>query len=156
MRVKKLQQQGKLEAGSSARSDDRHVGFFEFLIANGKLSREDILASVIDLIFAGVETTSNTKLWSLYMLGKNQDKQDILYEEITSAVLKPGEIPSADVIGKMSYLKAWIKESLRLYPTFQPFLHHTSSSQSNHGRKTYHDTVCETPRALPTRHAPSK
>ncbi|KAK3725277.1 hypothetical protein QZH41_010113, partial [Actinostola sp. cb2023] len=118
MRVKELQQQGKLEAGSSAQSDDRHVGFFEFLIANGELSREDILASVIDLIFAGVETTSNTMLWSLYMLGKNQDKQDILYEEITS-VLKPGEIPSVDAIGKMPYLKAWIKESLRLYPVLQ-------------------------------------
>lgn len=115
-KIKDLEQQGKLsEENPKENLEDEGAGFFEFLIANGKLSREDITASVIDLMFAGIETTSNTILWALYMLGKNPEKQEVLYQEITS-VLPPGELPSAETLANMPYVKAWIKETLRLYP----------------------------------------
>ena len=54
------------------------AGFFEFLLACGKLTKDDLLASVMDVLFAGVDTTSNTMQWVLYMLAKNPEKQKVL------------------------------------------------------------------------------
>lgn len=118
MRIEELREQGKMNATKHLEKSDEKVGFFEFLIAKENFSREDIVASVIDLLFAAIETTSNTIVWSLYMLGKNQDKQEILHKQVTS-VLQPGEIPTPDTINQMPYLKACIKETLRLYPVLQ-------------------------------------
>ncbi|KAJ8724861.1 hypothetical protein PYW07_015819 [Mythimna separata] len=61
-----------------------------------------IMAS--DMLFAGVDTASNTVIATLYLLAQNQKKQDKLREEIMSkSERKP-------------YLRACIKESLRLMP----------------------------------------
>ena len=49
------------------------AGFFEFLLASGMLTKDDLLASVTDVLFAGVYTTSNTMQWVLYMLAKNPE-----------------------------------------------------------------------------------
>ena len=54
------------------------AGFFEFLLACGKLTKDDQLTSVMDVLFAGVDTTSNTMQWVLYMLAKNPEKQKVL------------------------------------------------------------------------------
>ena len=51
------------EVKSSKRSKetDRDLaGFFEFLRSCGKLTKDDLLASVMDVLFAGVDTSSNT------------------------------------------------------------------------------------------------
>ena len=71
----------ELEVKSSKRSKetDRDLaGFFEFLLPCGKLAKDDLLASVMDVLFAGVDTTSNTMQWVLYMLAKNPEKQKVL------------------------------------------------------------------------------
>ena len=71
----------ELEVKSSKRSKetDRDLaGFFEFLLPFGKLTKDDLLASVMDVLFAGVDTTSNTMQWILYMLAKNPEKQKVL------------------------------------------------------------------------------
>ena len=39
---------------------------------------------MIDVLFAGVDTTSNTMQWVLYMMAKDPDKQDILRQEVLS------------------------------------------------------------------------
>ena len=39
------------------------AGFFEFLRSCGKLTKDDLLASVMDVLFSGVDTTSNTMQW---------------------------------------------------------------------------------------------
>ena len=71
----------ELEVKSSKRSKetDRDLaGFFEFLLPCGKLTKDDLLASVMDVLFAGVDTTSNTMQWVLYTLAKNPEKQKVL------------------------------------------------------------------------------
>lgn len=91
------------------------VGFFEFLLASGKLTKDDLLASVIDVLFAGVDTTSNTMQWVLYMLAKNPEKQKILRREVLS-VVGNSTFATPETLARMPYLKAWLRETLRLYP----------------------------------------
>ena len=84
-------------------------------MSSGKLTKDDLLASVIDVLFAGVDTTSNTMQWVLYMMAKNPDKQDILRQEVLS-VLGDTTLATPTTLAQMPYLKAWVRETLRLYP----------------------------------------
>ena len=44
----------------SKETDRDRAGLFEFLRSCGKLTKDDLLASVMGVLFAGVDTTSNT------------------------------------------------------------------------------------------------
>lgn len=100
---------------NAADSTAEKVGFVEYLLFQRQLSKRDLMASMIDLFFAGVDTTSNTMQWFLYTMAKNPDKQKKLFQEISTA-LAEGELPSSNSLAKMPYLKACFKETLRLYP----------------------------------------
>ena len=65
----------------SKEKDRDRAGFFEFLLISGKLTKDDLLASVIDVLFAGVDTTSNTMQWVIYMLAKNPEKRRFFDEK---------------------------------------------------------------------------
>ena len=109
------EEQKKQSRGSSGSSESEKAGFFEFLLSSGKLTKDDLLATVIDVLFAGVDTTSNTMQWVLYMMAKNPDKQDILRQEVLS-VLGDATLATPTTLAQMPYLKAWVRETLRLYP----------------------------------------
>ena len=53
--------------------------------------------------------------WVLYMMAKDPDKQDILRQEVLS-VLGDTTLASPTTLAQMPYLKAWVRETLRLYP----------------------------------------
>ena len=104
------------------RSDEQsqNMAFLQYLASTSDMTFEDLLATYVDIFFAGVDTTANAVLWTFYELARNQEKQFNLYQEI-SAVLKPREIVTIKSLSKMPYLKACIKEVLRLYPVY--YLH---------------------------------
>lgn len=54
------------------------------------------------------------------MLGKNQDIQQKLYEEVNS-VLKNNELPNSQSLQKMPYLRGVLKESERLVSLLSDF-----------------------------------
>ena len=110
-RIKEL----KAKPHDSTRLEDDKEGFFEYLLSSGKLTIEDLLACVIDVLFAGVDTTSNTMQWVLYMMAKHPNRQEILRHEVIS-VLGNETIASPTDLSQMPYLKAWVRETLRLYP----------------------------------------
>ena len=115
-RINELEEQQRNRSRDSFEPAEREkAGFFEFLLSSGKLTKNDLLASVIDVLFAGVDTTSNTMQWVLYMMAKNPDKQDILRQEVLS-VLGDTTLATPTTLTQMPYLKAWVRETLRLYP----------------------------------------
>ncbi|KAJ9592494.1 hypothetical protein L9F63_015910 [Diploptera punctata] len=70
----------------------------------------------IDMFLVGIDTTSTAVASILYQLSLHPDKQEQLYNEIQQ-VLPSQETPiTSQHLEQMSYLKACIKETLRMYP----------------------------------------
>ncbi|KAL1021865.1 hypothetical protein UPYG_G00019050 [Umbra pygmaea] len=89
--------------------------YLTHLLSSDKLSLREVYISITELLLGGVDTTSNTLSWTLYHLARDPASQDRLYQEITS--ICPGrQQPSTEDLSKMPYLKAVLKEILRLYP----------------------------------------
>jgi len=65
---------------------------------------------------AAIDTTSNSANWMFLLLAKNQDKQDKLRAEIQSVVPSGDEL-NIQHINQLHYLKATLRESLRVHPT---------------------------------------
>ena len=112
-RLKELEEQGKMKPNE--REGGGKMGFFEVLLSSGNLTKDDLFASVIDILFGGIDTTSNIMQSMIYMMARNPDKQAILQQEVLS-VLGEQNHASPDTIAQMPYLRAWVRETLRLYP----------------------------------------
>lgn len=85
------------------------------------LSDEEVSRSVVDLIIAAADTTSNSLQWMLYVLAKYPNVQTKLHEELKAL----SECYLEDnLLEKASYLRAFLREVSRLYPT-APFLART-------------------------------
>ncbi|PKD41027.1 cytochrome P450 [Methylomonas sp. Kb3] len=67
----------------------------------------------VNLFFAGQETTINTLVWFFYLTGRHPEVRDKIAAEIRSL---PNETLSAAHLGQLSYTKAALNETLRLYP----------------------------------------
>ena len=114
---RKLIKYEEQEKRSQKQNQSQNMDFLQYLASKSDMTFQDLLATYVDIYFAGVDTTANVVLWTLYELARNQDKQFNLHQEILT-VLKPGEIVTAKSLSKMPYLKACIKEVLRLYPVY--------------------------------------
>ncbi|XP_047027668.1 probable cytochrome P450 49a1 isoform X1 [Helicoverpa zea] len=70
--------------------------------------------AALDLFLVGIDTTSNAVASILYQLSLRPSVQERLYEEISKVLqdrpMKPGDV------NQMPYLKACVKEVLRMYP----------------------------------------
>ncbi|XP_041806810.1 sterol 26-hydroxylase, mitochondrial isoform X2 [Chelmon rostratus] len=89
--------------------------YLTYLLQNRQLSIKDVYGSISELLLAGVDTTSNTLTWTLSLLSMYPQSQDRLYKEV-SALVPAARIPSAAEVSEMPYLKAVVKEALRMYP----------------------------------------
>ncbi|KAF3632399.1 putative cytochrome 83B1-like [Capsicum annuum] len=79
------------------------------------LTLDNIKGILTDVFFAGTETSAVTVVWAMTNLIKNPKIMKRVRKEIRKLVGNKG-IVNEDDIQNMAYLKAVIKETLRLYP----------------------------------------
>nr|QPC57095.1 CYP71AJ50 [Kitagawia praeruptora] len=78
------------------------------------INRDCIKAVILDMFFAGIETPSTTIEWTIAALIKNPDIMMKLQDEVREICKGKPEVLEDDLV-EMHYLKAVIKESMRLY-----------------------------------------
>ncbi|XP_028991589.1 sterol 26-hydroxylase, mitochondrial [Betta splendens] len=104
------------ELQSKAQPEQEVEGaYLTHLLLSERMTVAEVLGSITELLLAGVDTTSNTISWALYQLAREPAMQEQLHREVTRVC--PGDrVPSGDDVAQMPYLKAVIRETLRMYP----------------------------------------
>ncbi|KAK2148521.1 hypothetical protein LSH36_492g03016, partial [Paralvinella palmiformis] len=110
---------------------ETNSNFLSSLLALNELDQQRVVAVINELFIAGIDSTANALSFVLYNLARNPKKQDILIAEIDGimkhsahlhitdskpflAALKSNNDVSKEMIDKMHFLKACVKESFRL------------------------------------------
>lgn len=92
----------------------------EYSVLERLLLRNDnpriAVTMALDMVTAGVDTTSNTSATVMYELAKNPDKQRKLQQELDRVLPDPREPVTASKLEEMRYLRACIKEAMRVSP----------------------------------------
>lgn len=96
--------------------DTSELKLMEELLLTEGLSRKDVVTLILDMLVAGIDTTSHTLGFVLYLLARNPQSQATLQEEIDTVLgdHKGPLLPKH--LAQMSYLKAVVKESFRIFP----------------------------------------
>ena len=100
-----------------------------------------LYSSIIDLMFAGVDTTSNTMQWILYELDRNPDKQAALFDEIKAVLPASSAAVSHQHLKNLPFLKAVVKETLRLHPVLNEIFRVLSKDLVYYQKMTRNTTV---------------
>ncbi|XP_018090434.1 1,25-dihydroxyvitamin D(3) 24-hydroxylase, mitochondrial isoform X1 [Xenopus laevis] len=114
----------RLTKQSSESSED----FLCTIYNDSKLSKKEMYATITEMLIGAVETTANSLLWAIFNISRHPHIQKKLLEEIQS-ILLPNQIPTADSIRNMPYLKACLKESMRITPSV-PFTTRTLDKET--------------------------
>ncbi|RDX91586.1 Geraniol 8-hydroxylase, partial [Mucuna pruriens] len=85
-----------------------------------QLSRNEMLHLFLDLFVAGIDTTSSTVEWIMAELLRNPDKLAKARKELSQTIGKDVTLEEPYCL-KLSFLRAVVKETLRLHPP-APFL----------------------------------
>ncbi|XP_068083622.1 probable cytochrome P450 49a1 [Anabrus simplex] len=83
------------------------------------LKNEDPMIACVmalDMMLAGIDTTSHLTAKTIHLLSRNQDKQEILYKELKRVLPSKDQQITANNLEDMKYLKACIKETSRIAP----------------------------------------
>ncbi|XP_060078712.1 cytochrome P450 10-like isoform X2 [Ylistrum balloti] len=109
----RLEEEGQLEEHM-----EKYPNMVFTLLQDGRLDEGTVTTTVTDMFIAGVDSAAKTLSLVLQNLAINPEKQEKLYEELHAAGLSPGEPLTNTLLSSLPYLKACIKESMRLhYPS---------------------------------------
>ncbi len=78
------------------------------------LSDQEIRDEVVTLLMAGHETTANALTWTLHLLGEHPEVAERLRSELATEL--GDALPTFDVLPRLTYTRAVVTESMRLYP----------------------------------------
>lgn len=94
---------------------DGQYNFLTYLLGRKELDQKDITILSLSLFTDGLSTTVPTLASNIYALARFPEAQEKIYQEIQK-VVPTGEQITADMLGKMTYLKACVKETFRFFP----------------------------------------
>ncbi|XP_019324989.1 cytochrome P450 27C1 isoform X3 [Panthera pardus] len=90
-------------------------GLLSCLFLSQELTLEEIYANMTEMLLAGVDTTSFTLSWAVYLLARHPEVQQTVYREIVKN-LGERHVPTAADVPKVPLVRALLKETLRLFP----------------------------------------
>jgi cytochrome P450 len=102
-------------------ADNRDVGdILSIMLSardeNGnKMTRKQVRDELVSLIAAGHETTTNTLVWTMYLLSEHPAVCEKVQAELQTVL--GGRFPAPSDLPQLTYLDQVIKESMRLYPS---------------------------------------
>ncbi|GLU04195.1 hypothetical protein SLE2022_213540 [Rubroshorea leprosula] len=88
---------------------------------------ENIRSTMLGLLAAGTDTSAGTMEWAMSLLLNNPEALKKAQEEMDNVVGSSRLVEESD-LGKLSYLRCIINETMRMYPT-APLLPHESSHE---------------------------
>ncbi|XP_078583909.1 cholesterol side-chain cleavage enzyme, mitochondrial-like [Branchiostoma floridae x Branchiostoma japonicum] len=106
-----------MERGLKKESEeDEEIPDLVSYLLSVKLHPEEVLANIVDVLGAAVETTSNTMAFTMHTLARHPDIQEKLHDEVMRVAPDRQAPVTQEQVQKMPYLRGVIKEILRLYP----------------------------------------
>ncbi|WCJ32566.1 Cytochrome P450 84A1 [Euphorbia peplus] len=90
-----------------------------------KLTRDNIKAIIMDVMFGGTETVASAIEWALAELMKRPEEMKKVQQELAEVVGLDRRVEESD-FENLTYVKCVIKETLRLHPPIPLLLHETS------------------------------
>ncbi|XP_073980949.1 cytochrome P450 302a1, mitochondrial-like isoform X1 [Rhodnius prolixus] len=108
----------KLSKMNRNAKDAQRLCLLDAMIIKEKLTSDEIITTVLDLLIIGVTSVSNSAGFVIYHLAKTPRAQTRLLQEILHYLpTKDSKLLSYD-LSNMNYLKSCVLESLRLRPPF--------------------------------------
>ncbi|KAG6766735.1 hypothetical protein POTOM_027906 [Populus tomentosa] len=89
------------------------------------LTRDNIKAIIMDVMFGGTETVASAIEWVMAELMKSPEDQKRVQQELAEVVGLERRVEESD-IDKLTFLKCALKETLRMHPPIPLLLHETS------------------------------
>ncbi|GMI94040.1 ferulic acid 5-hydroxylase 1, CYTOCHROME P450 84A1 [Hibiscus trionum] len=90
-----------------------------------RLTRDNIKAIIMDVMFGGTETVASAIEWTLSELMRSSEDMKRVQRELTEVVGLDRRMEESD-LDKLPYLKCCLKETLRLHPPIPLLLHETA------------------------------
>ncbi|KVH98471.1 cytochrome P450 71A1-like [Cynara cardunculus var. scolymus] len=87
----------------------------EYSNSGMELTFDHIKAVLMNILFGGTETSASAVVWAMTLLIKNPKSLKKAQQEVRNVMGNKGKVQEDD-LQKLYYLKAVIKETLRLYP----------------------------------------
>ncbi|KAI3451028.1 hypothetical protein Pfo_007693 [Paulownia fortunei] len=106
-------------------SDETKVSESEDLQNSIKLTRDNIKAIIMDVMFGGTETVASAIEWAMAELMRSPEDLKRVQQELTNVVGLGRKVEEPD-FEKLTYLRCCIKEVLRLHPPIPLLLHETA------------------------------
>ncbi|XP_073156675.1 cytochrome P450 84A1-like [Henckelia pumila] len=90
------------------------------------ITRDNIKALIMDVMFGGTETVSSAVEWTMAELMTSWEDLTKLQQELADVVGLNRKVHESD-LDKLTYLKCVVKETLRLHPPIPLLLHETAT-----------------------------
>ncbi|MBL8916077.1 MAG: cytochrome P450 [Archangium sp.] len=97
------------------------------------MSDQQLRDEVMNIFFAGHETTANLMTWATYLLAQNPSALERLHAEVKSVL--GSRLPEPEDLPKLTWLGCVIRETLRLYPPAWMFARQALESTELDGMK---------------------